>query len=525
MSNRNIGDSIPNYSEDETIIFHNINGLKDENNWCQILQTMQDLNADTFGMVEINRSLQNQLRHQWKNTTKKFFNFNRLIHTESKMKFDQIFKPGGTMQITTGKWQARITEQGCDNRGLGRWTFQRISSTKSNLVIVTAYRPCVTHGPTTAWIQQWTLLREEGRTNPDPVKIFYQDLTAQLDQWTQKGYEIILMLDANETIGEKPGGLNSMIRQAKLTDLILYKHPTLQQTNTYARGTKQIDYILGTKRVRDWCSAAGMLPFGTGYPSDHRQLFIQVNIASILNTKINPLESGANRKIQNATPKERKTFIDATHFYFAQQNLFDRLQALMDTQPDQWSPSQVKEYESCDKQHIEGMLYAENTTKKIKTTPWSPTFQKVTADKSFWKIALTLKMNHIYPSEDYLKWAESKGIQDFKGLDITTVKTNLRKAQKAVREVTKQAAKLREIHLQSMLTEAEINDENQQERRLKILLRAHKQQQIFKRLRNMFKPSASGGLSYILVPTNFKRTNSHMIRRKLKHGNRYMIRS
>jgi hypothetical protein len=61
MSNRNIGDSIPNHSEDETIIFHNINGLKDENNWHQILQTMQDLNADIFGMVEINRSLQNQL--------------------------------------------------------------------------------------------------------------------------------------------------------------------------------------------------------------------------------------------------------------------------------------------------------------------------------------------------------------------------------------------------------------------------------------------------------------------------------
>jgi hypothetical protein len=257
-------------------------------------------------MVEINRSLQNQLRQQWKNTTRKFFKLNRLIHTESKLKFNQNYKPGGTMQIITGKWQARITEQGCDNRGLGRWTFQRISSTKSNLVIVTAYRPCVTHGPTTAWMQQWSLLREEGRINPDPVKIFYQDLTAQLDQWTQKGYEIILMIDANETIGENPGGLNFLIRQARLTDLIHHKHPTLQQTNTYARGTKQIDYILGTKRVREWCSASGMLPFGTGYSSDHRQLFIQVNIAGILNTKINPLESIANRKIQNATPKERK---------------------------------------------------------------------------------------------------------------------------------------------------------------------------------------------------------------------------
>jgi hypothetical protein len=172
----------------------------------------------------------------------------------------------------------------------------------------------------------------------------------------------------------------------------------------------------------------------------------------------------------------------------------------MDTQPEQWSQSQVKEYENCDKQHIEGMLYAENKTKKLKTTPWSPIFQNAISEKAFWKIALSLKMNHIYPSVDYLKWAEAKGIQDFKGLDITEVKINLRKAQKAVREVTKQAAQLREIHLQSMLTEAEINDEKQQKRRLKILLRAHNQQQIFKRLRNMFNPSSSGGLSYILVP-------------------------
>lgn len=87
----------------------------------------------------------------------------------------------------------------------------------------------------------------------------------------------------------------------------------------------------------------------------------------------------------------------------------------MDTQPEQWSQSQVKEYENCDKQHIEGMLYAENKTKKLKTTPWSPIFQNAISEKAFWKIALSLKMNHIYPSVDYLKWAEAKGIQDFKG--------------------------------------------------------------------------------------------------------------
>jgi hypothetical protein len=228
---------------------------------------MHDLEADIIGMAEINKSLQNQLRTQWKNTAIKFFTHCKITHSESKIKFNSDYKPGGTMSIATGKWQAQITEQGKDNRGLGRWSYQRISSTKSNLVIITAYRPCVTTGPTTAWMQQWLILCEVGIVNPDPVKIFYQDLTAQMLKWKQQEYEIILMLDANETIGERPGGLNQLIRQLKLTDLIAHKHHIPTNISTYSRGTRQIDYIMGTQRVRDFCSAAGMVAFGSGYPS------------------------------------------------------------------------------------------------------------------------------------------------------------------------------------------------------------------------------------------------------------------
>jgi hypothetical protein len=45
------------------------------------------------------------------------------------------------MTAVVGKWQARVTEQGDDKRGLGRWSFLRLSSKKQNLVIITAYRP------------------------------------------------------------------------------------------------------------------------------------------------------------------------------------------------------------------------------------------------------------------------------------------------------------------------------------------------------------------------------------------------
>jgi hypothetical protein len=54
-----------------------------------------------------------------------------------------------------------------------------------------------------------------------------------------------------------------------------------------------------------------------------------------------------------------------------------------------------------------------------------------------------------------------------------------------------------------MLTEAEAKGyEKTQEQRLKILLRAHEQKLHYKRLKQIFKPNESGGLSYILVPEN-----------------------
>jgi hypothetical protein len=59
-TNKAIGENILNpaeSSEIETIWFHNINGMKDENNWAQIITTMKENNVDIFGFAEINKSL------------------------------------------------------------------------------------------------------------------------------------------------------------------------------------------------------------------------------------------------------------------------------------------------------------------------------------------------------------------------------------------------------------------------------------------------------------------------------------
>jgi hypothetical protein len=347
-------------------------------------------------------------------------------------------------------------------------------------------------------------ITERGRHHEPGSCQFYHDLEQQLVQWKDGGKEIILMIDANEPIGEKPGRLTSVISKAGLTDLIRYRHPHEEDVNTHIRGSKQIDFIFGSQGIRQHCDRAGILPFGYGYQSDHRAIFIKIKIENILATTVHPIDSITARKLTQATPKERKIFMEEADRILKNQNLYERLKKLAAMSSSEWDNESIKEYEQCDRSIIECMLTAETKTKKTKTTSWSPAFAKAVNKKAFWKVALSLKMTHKYPPSKFIQWAQSLGIQDFHQMDITIVKQQLRQAQTELREIEKRAATLREEHLRDLLTEAELNgDEKQVQRRLQIILRAHEQRQHFRRLKSIFKPSENGGLTYVLVPENF----------------------
>jgi hypothetical protein len=60
--------------DSELLLFHNINGLKDDKNWYQILTTMSELGVDIMGFAEINKSIQLGYRtDQWKSTIRKIY--------------------------------------------------------------------------------------------------------------------------------------------------------------------------------------------------------------------------------------------------------------------------------------------------------------------------------------------------------------------------------------------------------------------------------------------------------------------
>jgi hypothetical protein len=94
-------------------------------------------------------------------------------------------------------------------------------------------------------------------------------------------------------------------------------------------------------------------------------------------------------------------------------------------------------------------------------------------------------------------------ILNIQAIPENKIKTELRLAQKNLRDVKKAAKELREQHLRDLISETmETGDDKVHERRLQILLRAHTKQRSYRRIQQVLNPSSRGGLSYVVAPAN-----------------------
>jgi hypothetical protein len=198
------------------------------------------------------------------------------------------------------------------------------------------------------------------------------------------------MIDANESIGSRSGGLTDIMTQLNMADLITLHHGIGNEPNTHIRGSKRIDYILGTQRVQDCCTSSGILPFYNGYVSDHRPIFASINLSQLMSDKnITNLDSPAIRLISKSTPREHLQLMHIVDDHYQAQNLYKRMESLDQVTTDSWNNEHQKEYNACDAQHIIGLLAAEKTACKPKPYPWSPTFRDATNTKAIWSILLS----------------------------------------------------------------------------------------------------------------------------------------
>jgi hypothetical protein len=168
--------------------FHlqNINGISSQGNYSDAAEIGKETklsNTDIRCLVETNIDWTHEdVRQHVSKPIRSCWSRAALITANNQhKKFETAYQPGGVGMIVSEEWSGRIEKKTVDERGLGRWatcTFRGKGGRK--LTIITAYqvvKDSITKcGPKTTYMQQYSVLRNAGQSNPNPRKQFMTDL-------------------------------------------------------------------------------------------------------------------------------------------------------------------------------------------------------------------------------------------------------------------------------------------------------------------------------------------------------------
>jgi hypothetical protein len=104
--NYTFGNELWSVDDSDIFYFHNINGIESDDNWAQILLTLMEHNVTCFGIAETNTSFAHPQAKEYIKKIQQSFKHSRYSTSERVSNKVERYKPGGTMTVITGKWQA-----------------------------------------------------------------------------------------------------------------------------------------------------------------------------------------------------------------------------------------------------------------------------------------------------------------------------------------------------------------------------------------------------------------------------------
>jgi hypothetical protein len=322
--------------------------------------------------------------------------------SSSKKTFDTPYQPGGTMTIVRGKWAGRATTEGNDD-GMGRWSEVRIAGKDGRAVrIITAYRVCnnsiAAASTKTAFRQQYLILDEAGIKNPNPRKQMLADLEKRIKQIKAWGEDVILMIDANEGLQSSRGEFAKWVQSVGLADVMVQRHGTECKPETHINGKELIDFILATPAVTDFIVAAGILDYHEFTQSDHRALYMDMDMAKLLGGEPSPLENGAKRGIMSNDPRAVAVYREKLEKLLDESNIEAEMEKLLANIKDNngvLCRKLAKEAERLDEKLTTMKQVSERLCRKIHSLPWSPKLREARNRLRYWHMWLTQRKTRV----------------------------------------------------------------------------------------------------------------------------------
>jgi hypothetical protein len=90
--------------------------------------------------------------------------------------------------------------------------------------------------------------------------------------------EVIVMMDANETLGEERLGIMKFLEKTGMVDIMTRHHPMTCRIATQATSrNRRIDFLFSSPGILPFIVKCGYLPFYSGIESDHRGAFVDLD--------------------------------------------------------------------------------------------------------------------------------------------------------------------------------------------------------------------------------------------------------
>ena len=389
----------------------NVNGLK-QNHWKakndRLRQFLKGYNFDIMGFQETNLNWdQVQPKDQWDERTMGWWEQGQTtIKAHNKQDIiSSASQPGGCMITSTNSARRKIVECGVDFRNLGRWAWTRYKGKDQvSTRVISAYRPGTNAGAHTVHSQQRSYFDniDDERT---PRDIMLTELCEAIKAWQEEGDHIILLMDANEHVGN--AHLTQVFEDIGLKEAILSQHQDEGFQSTHQRGSDPIDGIFISANLN--VEASGYLPFGEG-SSDHRGLWIKVKEEDLFGYNMEKVQPASIRRLKLHDPRVVKRWIEAYKAYLNEHDLPNRIYAIqIAIEKGQWNEQRQKEYEDIRLLRRQGIDIADSKCRKLRMgeVPWSMTLQSARDEIELWTAVVSRKRGNKV-STKYISRLEKK---------------------------------------------------------------------------------------------------------------------
>ena len=182
-----------------------------------------------------------------------------------------------------------------------------------------------------------------------------------------------------------------------LTDPIFNKHDSHLEPKTYKRGSSRIDYAFCIPHIEKFIIRCGITPFDLFTSSDHRGLYLNINIFSYLKGSSTTPPTPESRLLVSTNPKATNQYKKDLMQLFLQHNVLKNI-TIIQTKIENSSlnESDMIHVNKVDTIITKYMLKAEKKLKYYShSRPWSPTLAFAILEVILWKlITSSLYISH-----------------------------------------------------------------------------------------------------------------------------------